>query len=154
MTMPEMSRKTRSGRSAPLSSRNVAYIVFSPRIETGWNLRFCKEAKEAGIPVIVTDRYIEAGDEGLYTAYIGSGLPQRRRKSRPMAGGTAGKAGQNGRHHTDRPYSGNASAPPHRSGGPPHWSRRSSGIQNWELWLRRKTAISRGPRLTKSWALY
>ena len=51
--------------------QDVDYIVFSPRVETGWNL-ILQEAKEAGIPVIVTDRYIEAGDEDLYTAYIGS----------------------------------------------------------------------------------
>lgn len=51
--------------------QDVDYIVFSPRVETGWN-SVLQEAKEAGIPVIVTDRYIEAEDEGLYTAYIGS----------------------------------------------------------------------------------
>lgn len=51
--------------------QDVDYIVFSPKVETGWN-SILQEAKDAGIPVIVTDRYIEAGDEGLYTAYIGS----------------------------------------------------------------------------------
>ena len=51
--------------------QDVDYIVFSPRVETGWN-SILQEAKEANIPVIVTDRYIEAADEGLYTAYIGS----------------------------------------------------------------------------------
>ena len=51
--------------------QDVDYIVFSPRVETGWN-SILQEAKEANIPVIVTDRYIEAADEDLYTAYIGS----------------------------------------------------------------------------------
>jgi simple sugar transport system substrate-binding protein len=51
--------------------QDVDYIVFSPRVETGWNT-ILQEAKDAGIPVIVTDRYIEAGDDSLYTAYIGS----------------------------------------------------------------------------------
>ena len=51
--------------------QGVDYIVFSPRVETGWD-SVLQEAKEAGIPVIVIDREIEAGDEGLYTAYIGS----------------------------------------------------------------------------------
>lgn len=51
--------------------QDVDYIVFSPRVETGWN-SILLEAKEAGIPVIVIDRYIQAVDEGLYTAYIGS----------------------------------------------------------------------------------
>ncbi len=51
--------------------QDVDYIVFSPIVETGWN-SILQEAKEAGIPVIVTDRYIETGDKDLYTAYIGS----------------------------------------------------------------------------------
>jgi ABC-type sugar transport system substrate-binding protein len=51
--------------------QDVDYIVFSPKVETGWN-SILQEAKEAEIPVIVTDRYIEAEDKGLYTAYVGS----------------------------------------------------------------------------------
>lgn len=51
--------------------QNVDYIVFSPKVETGWN-SILQEAKEAGIPVIMIDRVIEVEDENLYTAYIGS----------------------------------------------------------------------------------
>jgi len=51
--------------------QDVDYIVFSPRTETGWST-VLNEAKTAGIPVIVIDRYIEAEDRGLYTAFIGS----------------------------------------------------------------------------------
>lgn len=51
--------------------QDVDYIVFSPKVETGWNA-ILLEAKEAGIPVIVIDRYIERQDENLYTAYVGS----------------------------------------------------------------------------------
>jgi len=51
--------------------QDVDYIVFSPKVETGWN-SILLEAKEANIPVIVIDRYIEQQDEGLFTAYIGS----------------------------------------------------------------------------------
>ncbi|MEX1377458.1 MAG: ABC transporter substrate-binding protein [Eubacteriales bacterium] len=51
--------------------QDVDFIVFSPIVETGWN-SILQEAKEAGIPVIVTDRYIETGQEGLYTAFVGS----------------------------------------------------------------------------------
>lgn len=51
--------------------QGVDYIVFSPRVETGWNT-VLQEAKEANIPVIVIDRDIETEDKGLYTAYIGS----------------------------------------------------------------------------------
>ncbi|HHU91397.1 MAG TPA: substrate-binding domain-containing protein [Clostridiaceae bacterium] len=51
--------------------QDVDYIVFSPKVETGWN-SILLEAKEADIPVLVIDRYIEQQDEELYTAYIGS----------------------------------------------------------------------------------
>lgn len=51
--------------------QGVKYIVFSPRVETGWD-SILQEAKDAGIPVIVIDRYIETKDKSLYTAYIGS----------------------------------------------------------------------------------
>mgnify|MGYP000878056945 FL=1 len=51
--------------------QDVDYIVFSPKVETGWN-SILLEAKEAGIPVIAIDRYIEQQGEYLYTAYIGS----------------------------------------------------------------------------------
>ena len=47
------------------------YIVFSPRVETGWN-SILQEARDAKIPVIVIDRDIEVPDRSLYTAYIGS----------------------------------------------------------------------------------
>ena len=51
--------------------QDVDYIVFSPRVETGWN-SILQEAQDAGIPVIVIDRDIEVADRSLYTAYIGS----------------------------------------------------------------------------------
>jgi simple sugar transport system substrate-binding protein len=51
--------------------QNVDYIVFSPKLETGWN-SILQEAKEAGIPVIMIDRDIIVEEEDLFTAYIGS----------------------------------------------------------------------------------
>lgn len=51
--------------------QDVKYIVFSPRVETGWNT-ILQEAKEAAIPVIVIDRDIQVEDRNLYTTYIGS----------------------------------------------------------------------------------
>lgn len=51
--------------------QGVDYILFSPKVETGWH-SVLQEAKEANIPVIVTDRYIESEVEDLYAAYIGS----------------------------------------------------------------------------------
>lgn len=49
----------------------VDVIVFSPIVETGWD-NVLREAKAAGIPVILTDRMIDATDDSLYTAYIGA----------------------------------------------------------------------------------
>ncbi len=51
--------------------QDVDYIVFSPRVETGWT-SILQEARDADIPVIVIDRNIEVEDRSLYTAYIGS----------------------------------------------------------------------------------
>lgn len=52
-------------------SYQVDVIVFSPIVETGWN-NVLTEAKNAGIPVIIMDRMIDADDDTLYTAYIGA----------------------------------------------------------------------------------
>ncbi|OQB25143.1 MAG: ABC transporter periplasmic-binding protein YtfQ precursor [Firmicutes bacterium ADurb.Bin182] len=60
--------------------QDVDYIVFSPRVETGWN-SILQEAKEAGIPVIVIDRDIKTVDEDLYTAYIGSNFREEGEKA-------------------------------------------------------------------------
>ena len=49
----------------------VDVIVFSPIVETGWD-NVLREAKQAGIPVILMDRMIETADEDLYTAYVGA----------------------------------------------------------------------------------
>jgi simple sugar transport system substrate-binding protein len=51
--------------------QDVDYIVFSPRVETGWD-SILQEARDAGIPVIVIDRDIKVEDRELFTAYIGS----------------------------------------------------------------------------------
>lgn len=51
--------------------QDVDYIVVAPVIEVGWD-EVLKEAKEAGIPVIVVDRMIDVEDEELFTAWVGS----------------------------------------------------------------------------------
>jgi len=51
--------------------QDVDYIIFSPKVETGWN-SILLEAKEADIPVIMIDRYIEQEDWELFTAFVGS----------------------------------------------------------------------------------
>lgn len=52
-------------------SQEVDYIVFSPIEEDGWD-DVLREAKDAGIPVILMDRMIQTEDESLFTARIGS----------------------------------------------------------------------------------
>ncbi len=49
----------------------VDVIVFVPIVQDGWD-NVLREAKEAGIPVIIIDRKMRISDESLYTAYIGS----------------------------------------------------------------------------------
>ncbi len=51
--------------------QEVDYIVLDPIAETGWDAVLA-EAKEAGIPVILSDRSVQVEDEGLYTCWIGS----------------------------------------------------------------------------------
>ncbi len=50
--------------------QDVDYIVLAPVVETGWET-VLGEAKEAGIPVILSDRMIEVSDESLYTCWVG-----------------------------------------------------------------------------------
>ena len=49
----------------------VDVIAFSPIVEDGWD-NVLREAKEAGIPVLLVDRLIKTEDEGLYVGFIGS----------------------------------------------------------------------------------
>ena len=52
-------------------TQRVDAIVIAPLVETGWD-PVLREAKRAGIPVIITDRTIQTADESLYACFIGS----------------------------------------------------------------------------------
>ncbi|MFI5938228.1 ABC transporter substrate-binding protein [Actinoplanes sp. NPDC051494] len=52
-------------------TQRVDVIAFSPVVESGWDT-VLKEAKDAGIPVILTDRAVDAQDTTLYKTFIGS----------------------------------------------------------------------------------
>jgi len=52
-------------------AQKVDFIVFAPRCEEGWDDAL-KEAKAAGIPVIIVDRMIKTADESLFTCWVGS----------------------------------------------------------------------------------
>ncbi len=51
-------------------SQRVDYIVLSPITESGWDT-VLEEAREAGIPVILADRCVDA-DASLYTTWVGT----------------------------------------------------------------------------------
>ena len=52
-------------------TQKVDAIVLAPLVETGWD-PVLRDAKRAGIPVIITDRSIVTADESLYACFIGS----------------------------------------------------------------------------------
>ena len=66
--------------------QEVDYIVLDAIAETGWDA-VLSEAKEAGIPVILSDRYVQVEDDGLYTCWIGSDFKaQGRNAAKWLAG--------------------------------------------------------------------
>jgi simple sugar transport system substrate-binding protein len=56
----------------------VDVIAFVPIVSTGWE-NVLREANEAGIPVLVTDRKIDIQDESLYAGFIGTDSVQEGR---------------------------------------------------------------------------
>lgn len=60
--------------------QEVDYIVLAPVTETGWDT-VLKEAKDAGIPVIIVDRMVKVSDKSLYTAWVGSNFELEGKKA-------------------------------------------------------------------------
>ncbi len=60
--------------------QKVDVIAFSPVVETGWET-VLREAKNAGIPVILTDRAVEVSDDSLYLSLIGSDFVEEGRRA-------------------------------------------------------------------------
>lgn len=58
----------------------VDVISFSPVVETGWE-EVLKEAKEAGIPIILADRMIKIENDLLYTTFLGSDFREEGRRA-------------------------------------------------------------------------
>ncbi|NUT32583.1 MAG: ABC transporter substrate-binding protein [Hamadaea sp.] len=52
-------------------AQKVDVIAFSPVVESGWDT-VLKEAKNANIPVILTDRAVDSTDTSLYKTFLGS----------------------------------------------------------------------------------
>ena len=61
-------------------AQKVDVIAFSPVVESGWDT-VLKEAKAAGIPVILTDRAVKVADTSLYVTFIGSDFVEEGRKA-------------------------------------------------------------------------
>jgi simple sugar transport system substrate-binding protein len=72
-------------------TQRVDAIVLAPIVETGWD-PVLREAKRAGIPVIITDRTIQTADESLFACFIGSDFYEEGRMTADwLAKATGGK---------------------------------------------------------------
>jgi len=60
--------------------QKVDVIAFSPVVESGWDT-VLKEAKDAGIPVVLTDRAIDSPDTSLYVSFLGSDFVEEGRRA-------------------------------------------------------------------------
>ncbi|MFC7528210.1 ABC transporter substrate-binding protein [Actinoplanes sp. GCM10030250] len=61
-------------------TQKVDVIAFSPVVTSGWD-PVLKEAKDAGIPVILTDRAVDSTDTSLYQTFIGSDFVEEGKKA-------------------------------------------------------------------------
>lgn len=72
--------------------QRVDVIAFSPVVETGWE-PVLKEIKQAGIPVVLTDRMVQVSDPDLFVTFIGADFVEEgRRAAEWLAKATGGKA--------------------------------------------------------------
>lgn len=60
--------------------QKVDVIAFSPVVESGWET-VLKEAKDARIPVVLTDRAIDSKDTSLYSTFLGSDFVEEGKKA-------------------------------------------------------------------------
>ena len=58
----------------------VDVIAFAPIVEQGWDT-VLQEARDAGIPVLLTDRFIVTEDPSLYVGYVGADFLAEGRKA-------------------------------------------------------------------------
>jgi simple sugar transport system substrate-binding protein len=61
-------------------AQKVDVIAFSPVVESGWDT-VLKEAKDAGIPVVLTDRAVDSADTSLYKSFLGSDFVEEGRNA-------------------------------------------------------------------------
>ncbi|GAA1636041.1 ABC transporter substrate-binding protein [Actinoplanes couchii] len=63
-----------------LIGRKVDVIALSPVVESGWD-GVLQQAKDAGIPVLLTDRVVDTTDTSLYASALGSDFTAQGRKA-------------------------------------------------------------------------
>jgi ABC-type sugar transport system substrate-binding protein len=61
-------------------AQKVDAILIAPVVETGWT-PVLKEAKRAGIPVVIVDRNVQVQDESLFVTRIASDFVEEGRKA-------------------------------------------------------------------------
>lgn len=61
-------------------AQGVDVIAFSPVVESGWE-PVLQEAKQAGIPVILSDRAVDVKDESLWVTFMGSDFVEEGRRA-------------------------------------------------------------------------
>jgi len=61
-------------------AQGVDVIAFSPVVESGWE-PVLKEAKDAGIPVILSDRAVDVSDDTLWVTFMGSDFVEEGRRT-------------------------------------------------------------------------
>ena len=61
-------------------AQKVDVIAFSPVVESGWET-VLREAKAAGIPVILSDRAVDVQDDSLWVSFMGSDFVEEGRRA-------------------------------------------------------------------------
>lgn len=88
----EGSQKAQIAAIRSFISQKVDVIALAPGVTTGWD-EVLREAHNAGIPVIVTDRSIDTHDDDLYATVLGSDFTEEgRRAARWLVRTTPNKA--------------------------------------------------------------
>ena len=73
-------------------AQKVDVIVLAPVVETGFE-PVLREAKQAGIPVVLSDRRADVSDDSLYATFIGADFVEEgRRAAKFLVAKTSGKA--------------------------------------------------------------
>jgi galactofuranose transport system substrate-binding protein len=75
-------------------AQKVDVIAFTPIVETGWDA-VLREAKKAGIPVVLTEHEVQIADRSLYTTLLGSDFVEQGRQAGAwLLENTLGRSGE------------------------------------------------------------